>query len=227
VNNESSFDAEENTPERATELSPAIAFPWPPSEGESIVAAFMTTWRESAFRPSRFFADMPPTQRIGPSLLYFLALGIIVAAIKLFWSLVLQAPETDDAAVPNALAALRSISPIIGFLISPLMQLMILFVSAAVTQVMLLLLVPQRGPYARTVRMYCYTYSPALFTVVPYVGVLVAGIWSLVIAIIAAREVHRTTTGRAIAVILLPTFLVLILLIVLMFVVLASVMMAG
>ena len=219
------FDAEDSTPERADALSPANLFPWPPAEGESSVQAFVETWRESTFHPARFFAALPAEDRLGPSMLYFLILGITVAALGLFWGTMIARPELDSAATPSAFAVFRNISPLVGFLFSPVVQIIALFLGAAVTQVMLLILVPQRGPYGRTVRVYCYSHSPALFAVVPFIGGFVGAIWSMVVAIIGLREAHRTSTGRAAAVVLLPTLLLFIAFMVLMAVVVAGVLM--
>jgi hypothetical protein len=207
MDNQTSFDAEDNTPGRADSLSSANVFPWPPSSGESPVQAFVDTWRESTFHPKGFFASMPESAPMGPSILYFLLLGITVAAIGLFWGSVLPKPDLDTAGVPNVFATLSQLPGIVAFLLSPVFQIIALFVGAAVTQVMLLVLVPQRGPYSRTVRVYCFAHSPALFGIIPFVGAFIAAIWSIYVAIVGLREAHHTSTGRAAAVVLLPTIL--------------------
>jgi hypothetical protein len=222
MDNYTSFDAEDPTPGRADSLSSANVFPWPPSPAESPVQAFIDSWREATFHPRAFFAEMPKETTLGPSLLYFLILGIITAAIGLFWAMVLPKPNIDSGALPSAFSVLHSVSPVVGFLLSPVIQIMALFIGAAITQVMLLILVPQRGPYSRTVRVYCFSHSPGLFVVIPYIGTLIAGIWSIVIAIIGLREAHETTTGRAAAVVLLPTLLLFI-----AFMIIVAVLVAG
>ena len=216
------FDAEESTPERADALSPANVFPWPPSADESPVQSFAETWREATFHPGRFFAAMPEEAPLGPSMLYFLIVGIVVAAIGLFWGMVLPKPELDSTTVPSAVSMLQDISPLVGFLLSPVAQVVALFFGAAITQLMLLILVPQRGPYTRTVRVYCFAHSPSLFAVVPFIGGFIGGIWTIVICIIGLREAHRTTTGRAAAVVLLPTILLFI-----AFMIVATMLVAG
>lgn len=207
MNHETNFDDEVAPPGRAEELSPANVFPWPPSAGESPVQAFVETWRGAALNPARFFASMPEEDLLGPSLLYSIIIGVTVAGLGLFWRMILPQAVIDPSPVPSAVDAVRSIPPIVMFLISPVLQIIGLFFGAAITQLMLLVLVPSRGPYTRTVRVYCYSSSPLLLTAIPYVGTLVGMVWSLCITIIGLREAHRTTTGRAVAAVLLPALL--------------------
>ena len=44
---------------------------------------------------------------------------------------------------------------------------------------------------------------------IPILGPIIAGIWSTVLAILGLREGHSTTTGKAAAVVLIPTGVVL------------------
>ena len=46
--------------------------------------------------------------------------------------------------------------------------------------------------------------GPAVYTVVPILGPAVGAVWSLVILVLGLREAHRTTTGRAAAMVLIP-----------------------
>jgi hypothetical protein len=157
-------------------------------------------------------------------LLYFLIIVVIVASARLFWRMVLPEVPLQEGNVPTLATAMQNISPLVGFLMSPVVQLVSLFLGAAVTQLMLLMLLPGRGTYARTVRIYCYAYSPAVFVVVPYFGQLISVVWSLFTVVIGIREAHRTTTGRAVAAVLIPGILLFIIFAILIVVALATVM---
>ena len=95
-------------------------------------------------------------------------------------------------------------------------------VGAAVTHAVLAMAGGARHGIGATLRVYCYTYSPAVLAIVPWVGMVAAAIWGIVIAIIGLREAHETTTVRAAAAILLPVFLLLLLLFALFAVLLVS-----
>jgi len=55
-----------------------------------------------------------------------------------------------------------------------------------------------------------YAYAPSALSIVPFIGGLVGGIWSLVCAVIAVRESEEVTTGSAVAIVLIPSAVLLI-----------------
>jgi hypothetical protein len=182
---------------------PEPGFPWPPAESESIPNAFVETWRGAALEPAAFFRAMPREAGIGPALLYYLPLGIAVAGATLFWTLVGGGalggglldgfgPEAPDA------------NPLVGFLTSPLILLLSIFLSAGVTHLMLKLLGGANRPVGTTVRVFAYAYSPQILGIIPWVGQVVGGLWMVVIAIIGLREAHGTSGMRAAISVLVP-----------------------
>ena len=200
------FDAEPHMPVPADTQAPASSFPWPPSPDESVLGAIGRTWSEASLHPTRFFASMPSNIGMGPAILYYLGLSIAVAAANLFWSQILPQPEPDPS-LTGPLALLAGIPPVIQFLVTPILAMLGLFLGAALTHALLLMLTTQRGTYARTVCVYCFAYSPMVLGVIPWIGVLVGVIWMLVVFIKGIREAHGTTTGRAAVAVLAPTVL--------------------
>ena len=67
-----------------------------------------------------------------------------------------------------------------------------------------LFLAPERRGLNSTARVLCYAAGPAVFSVVPLLGPFVAAIWGFVLQVFGLREAHRTTTSRAVAIVLLP-----------------------
>jgi hypothetical protein len=86
-----------------------------------------------------------------------------------------------------------------------------LYIVAGVLHVVLLILRGANRGYGATLRVFCFSAGPQLFTIVPFIGPAVGGVWSLVVTVIGLREVHKTTTGKAVAAVLLPTFFLLML----------------
>lgn len=211
MNDNSNFDDEVNAPAEPEEVSPADEFPWPPREDESVVEAFANTWVEVMFRPTRFYRAMPEKASIKPALLYAMILQVLSYALLMFWSNVLSGSSNVADMTPQELAQHPFL--MVGnmmhvsfamFLLSPLITVVSLLFSACLIQVILFMLVKERGPLERTFRMVCFSKSPAVFSLIPFAGPFVGGIWALVLQIIGIREVHRTTTGRAAATRLLP-----------------------
>lgn len=188
-------DAEPATPE---------LFPWPPTPERGIATSFVATWRESLFETVRFYRKMP-IDGLWSGALYYVLVGIIAAGARLFWGNIF-----DITGVSRSLSRWSSgevptsAERLVDFLLSPVWLLVTLFAVAAVIHLVVIMLVPDRKPFTATTRVLAFSYSPLLFTVVPFVGSIIGGVWSLVLAVVGLREVHQTTTGRAIAAILLP-----------------------
>lgn len=178
-------------------------FPWPPREDESIPAAFAETWKGSALRPRSFFAALPERASLLPALAYYLPIGIAVSGAELFWGTFREtaAPERD---VVIGTAAFEGMTPLVGFLLSPVVLLLSLFISAGITHLLLRLFGGASRGVNATTRIFAFSYSPLILGIVPVVGSVVGYVWMVVVAVIGLREGHRTTTGRAAAAVLIP-----------------------
>jgi hypothetical protein len=188
-------------------------FPLPPGEHASLPAAFGATWQGATFHPRRLFAALPPDLPVSAVLLYYLPLGILIAGASLFWNTIGGGiyPE-HDAVLESLTGGAPTLSQLVQFLFSPLLLVAQLFLSAAVTHVLLVLFRAAAGGFATTVRVFGLAYSPQLFSIVPWIGTPIAFFWMVVVSIIGLREAHRTTTGRAAAAVLVPVVFLLIML---------------
>lgn len=193
------FETDAPTPPDDTD-SGAGAFPWPPRPDEPVFEAWGRTWSGASLAPRRFFAALPRTGSLGAAVLYYLSIGIPVAGVQLFWSMLGDGNGDEAVQVGNVLAAW---GPLVDFLISPIYLLLSLFLSAGVVHLMLKLF-GATGGFGVTARTFAFAYSPQILGIVPKAGPIAGFIWMVVVAIIGIREAHGTTTGRAAAAILIP-----------------------
>ena len=186
------------------ETTAPAGFPWPPRQDAPVVMALGETWRSATFDPGSFFRRMPPEQGVGPAILYYLVVGILVAGVSLFWDMtgVFTRPAGDEAVAAEL--GIGTLDPVIGFLLSPLVLLIGLVLSAAVSHVLLLVFGAARHGFGVTVRVFCYAYSPMIFGVVPLLGALVGGIWMIVLSILGLRDAHGIEGWKAALAVLLP-----------------------
>jgi hypothetical protein len=186
-------------------------FPWPPADGESIISAFGRTWHGAALQPSSFFARMPQRDSLGAALLYYLAIGIAVAGVQLFWVMITGAGAQPREVTAGSVDSALALNPLLNFFLSPLFLIGSLFLSAAVVHGMLKLLGGASQNYVYTVRLFCFAYSPQILGVAPRIGAFIGFVWMVVVAILGIRAGHNTTTGRAATAVLVPVILALIL----------------
>lgn len=186
------------------------SFPWPPREGDSIISAFGRTWHGASLAPSSFYARLPERGSLGAALLYYLPIGIAVAGVQLFWSMLSGAGESAREITAGSVDSALAMSPLVDFLLSPLYLLASLFLSAAFVHGLLKLLGGASRDYRYTVRLFCFTYSPQILAVVPVVGTFIGFAWMVVVAILGVRAGHRTSTGRAAVAVLVPVTIALV-----------------
>lgn len=191
-----------------TETStPREPFPWPPGPDDSVLLAFFTTLKRSALSPTAFFRAMPVRDGLGAPILFYLAVGFVVAASSLFWnsiSLLISGPEDLTTWQTLGLSASPGLLLLIGFLLSPAYFLIGFFLGAGITHLMLLIVGGAREGFQATGRTLAFAYSPFILAVVPTIGAFAGTIWATVNAIIGLREAHRTETWRAVVAVLAP-----------------------
>jgi hypothetical protein len=160
-------------------------------------------WQGAVFEPTRFFRALPVPGPLGAAVLYFLVIGIVAAAINLFWGSLFRLGGV--AAWGWGASARGAWAPLLGFLLTPISLLVGLAISSIVFHVLLVLLGGARHGVQTTARVLCFAYSPMLFVVVPFLGGVIGGVWTIVLTVIGLSEAHRTERWRAALAILLPT----------------------
>ncbi len=102
-----------------------------------------------------------------------------------------------------------------GLVIAPLAGTVGIFLTALVTHLLVVLVVGSgHSGFGSTFRIVAYSSVTGLVGWIPFVGWL-ASLYRLYLATVGIREMHATTTGRALLVVLLPAILILVLVVVL------------
>lgn len=163
---------------------PAVPFP----------ADLWRSWKESLFAPGDFFRKVGESGYFGRPLLYFLLMTVVGAVFVLVWQTALPLPAgpRSSPVVPEWWR------PEIRFFLAPFVAMAGLVITTVVYHLGALALAPDRGGMGATARVVCYSAGPSVLAVLPVLGSLVASVWMLVLQVVGLREVHRTSTGRAV-----------------------------
>jgi hypothetical protein len=161
-------------------------------------ANILRTWRDSLFQPALFFRGQAWGGSLARPLLYYLLVSITSAFFVLLWR------STEAPLLPASFRSEAPLAPLVQFFFEPFAALIGLGVGVLLLQLFALILAPARRGMRATARVFCYSAGPAVYTVVPILGPAVGAVWSLVILVLGLREAHRTTTGRAAAMVLIP-----------------------
>lgn len=175
--------------------------PWE-DPGLGFPADAWRTWRESLLEPTSFFGRPAAASLVRP-VLYFLLVSVLGAFFHLVWQAYLYTPLAGEG------AAYGGGLYVVQFFATPFVVLIGLGIQTLVLHLFVLMLAPEHRGIGSTARLICYASGPVVLAAVPVLGALAALVWSFVLEVVGIREVHRTTTGRAVVVALAPAVLVL------------------
>jgi hypothetical protein len=206
---------EEAVPDAAAPTPQSPPFqgtPWERRDQIGMVAAAWDTTVAVLSSPSRFFAGVKAGPGVGGELVYGTILGYLGVLASAVYSQVISL-------VPGALGGLQPRSRFgalptfaegwlvfaLEVVLGPVLVLMGIFFSAAVSHLGLLLVGQSRG-FEMTLKVFCYAQAVAVFQLLPICGGLLSLPYLVTLYVIGLATTHEIPEGRAYAALLL-TFL--------------------
>ena len=174
--------------------------------------SFVEVVRRVVFQPSTFFAGLP---RQG-SLLSPLVFALVCTEISVL--LVGLLTFLDVPAGVTWLFGARGNQGLLAFLgglvIAPIAGAVGVFLTALVTHLLVILVVGSgHSGFGATFRIVAYSSVTSLAGWLPFIG-WIFSLYRLYLATVGIREMHATTTGKALLVVVLPAILILVLVLV-------------
>ena len=173
------------------------------------LGSFADVVRRVVLQPQGFFAGLPRQGGLlGPLVFALVCTEISVLLVGLLTFL----------GVPGGVTSLFGASGDQGFLaflgglvVAPVAGAVGVFLTALVTHLLVILVVGSgHSGFGATFRVVAYSSVTGLVGWVPFVG-WVFSLYRLYLATVGVREMHATTTGKALLVVLLPAILILVL----------------
>jgi hypothetical protein len=177
------------------------------------VNSFVDVVRRVVFQPAAFFAGLPRQGSLLNSLVFALIcieISVILVGLLTFID------------VPGGITSLFGARGNQGFLafvgglvLAPIAGTVGVFLTALVTHLLVMVVVGSgHSGFGATFRIIAYSSVTSLVGWIPFIGWL-ASLYRLYLATVGIREMHATTTGKALLVVLLPAILILVLVVVL------------
>jgi hypothetical protein len=181
-------------------LSPA----WERTEG-GVVGRAIETVREVLLSTQTAFAGMPVTGGFTRPLLFLILLGTICGLVSLGYSFAFEQMGPKSEAVRQINPAFM---PVLYGIVAVCMPLFILigsFISGGLMHLSLMLVGGKSKSFEATYRVVCYVSGATyVLLLLPFCGGLIQLVWNIYALTIGFREVHGTTTGKALLAVLLP-----------------------
>ncbi len=174
------------------------------------------TIRQVLTGPAAFFQSMPVSGGMAKPLIFHLLLAEFMVLCQYLWgltSLGSLSQYTGSQELMDLGLGMAGAGPILILVFYPLLLILRLMVLTAVIHLVLRLLFrftggPGSGAEA-TFRVLCYSAAPLILGVIPFLGPILGGVWSLGLTVIGLKEAHRTRGSAAMFAVLLPILMML------------------
>jgi hypothetical protein len=173
------------------------------------VGSFADVVRRVVLQPQAFFAGLPRQgSLVGPLVFALICTEISVLLVGLLTFLDVPGGATTLVGVGGDQGFLAFLG---GLVVAPIAAAVGVFLTALVTHLLVAVVVGSgNSGFGATFRVVAYSSVTSLAGWIPFVGWLFS-LYRLYLATIGIREMHATTTGKALLVVLLPAILVLVL----------------
>lgn len=171
--------------------------PWEDHENLGFTEGILQTLKGSLFSPKAFFERLPRDGGFVNPLLFALIIETLGSLLGYLWSFSVDHTWLGMGKISGYLAVLL-------VLLVPFFVFLGIVVWTALLHLSLFLVGGASRGFEATFRVVCYSSGPELLNVVPFVGSFAGIVWKICLAVIGLREVHETSTGRAVTAVLLP-----------------------
>ena len=171
--------------------------PWEDYESLGFLYGLRLTLKQSLFAPREFFAKLPRSGGFLLPLLYAMIMETVGSYGGYLWGFAVGNPFFAHVQPSGSMAI------VMGALV-PLLVFFSLVAGALVLHVCILMVGAAKEDFEATFRIACYTSGPSLVNVIPVIGAWIALAWRIYLTVVAVREVHDTSTAKAVLAVLLP-----------------------
>jgi hypothetical protein len=176
------------------------------------VNGFVDVVRRVVLQPTAFFAGLPRQGSfVGPLVFALICIEVSVVLVGLLTFLGIPGGVTWLFGARGDQGFLAFLG---GLVIAPIAGTVGVFLTALVTHLLVILVVGSgHSGFGATFRIVSYSSVTSLLGWIPFIG-WIFSLYRLYLATVGIREMHSTTTGRALLVVLLPAILILVLVVV-------------
>ncbi len=181
---------------------------WERREELGFFGGLFGTIKGVLFSPAETFRGMNVNKGYAPPLTFVLLTVTLFGWIALAYQLI----GLDIGPIIEKITRQQGATPFsakvffaFGIGLMPILALLQPFIMAGIYHLCLIMFGGAQNGYEATYRVVAYTQgATAVWNILPVCGGFLNGIWALVSTIIGLREAHQTTTGRAVAAVLVP-----------------------
>lgn len=186
--------------------------PWEERDHLGLVEGMVQSVRLLVTNPSDAFARLRSDGDLTSPMLFGIVVSWVCMLFSQLWSVLIS------SSLGGAMGEMEGLEQffgtpglfqiVVGLVVWPVMFVVMAFVGAGVLHVCLLMVGAMDQSelgFEGTLKVYIYATVSWFALIVPLVGGLVASLWHLVLLVVGLAAVHRTSQGRALVAVLIPT----------------------
>ncbi|MFA6357936.1 MAG: YIP1 family protein [Candidatus Omnitrophota bacterium] len=158
--------------------------PWQERRSLGFFRASWETIKYVLLRPGEFFDNLEIKNSIKEPYLFYLLVTLVTSIISLVVEIFIKQGLNFSGFVPASTIILLFV--LVG-----------IFVGSALLHLAVMLL-GGKGGFKGTFNVLAYNASSGIFSVIPFVGVIIGGIWGIVVGVKGFKRVHNFSTTRAV-----------------------------
>jgi hypothetical protein len=187
--------------------------PWDHVEHLGVWSALKLTAMGVLVAPNRFFRNMYLRGGFGRPLIFAVITGTIGLSAALLWTVLLAPPQffTQLKAHFGVGGSQVTTIVIMGLVIVPLVPVLVVYLMAFLTHVVVVLFRDNNHGFEATFRVTAFSFAAVLLLIVPFIGHLIAFFWTVAVRIIGLIQAQETTPVKATVAVLWPYLFLLLL----------------
>ncbi len=163
-------------------------------------------------KPAVFFRTMPMRAGMGKPLAFHLLLAEFMVVCQYLWGLAgigATAEYFGSRQIMDMGLGLAQAAPIMLFIVYPLLLVVRIMVMTGVIHLLLRMGRCADSGAEATFRVLCYSAAPLVLGVIPGIGSLAGGVWSIWLTVVGLKEAHRTRYSASLFAVLVPILMLL------------------
>jgi len=183
--------------------------PWEARETRGLLPSFFDTLGLLVTRPAEAWVRMRQSGDSASPLLFGTTICWLSMALQgiLFWLIAAPVLPAFLGRRFGTLSRFGGTGLAVRLIVAPFVIVIALFVGAAILHFCCMLvgaLQNSTSGFEGTLRVVCYSEVSSLASIIPVVGGLIAIVWWIVLAVQGIERLHKTTSGKAVAAVLIP-----------------------
>lgn len=190
-------------------VPPPNPLPWEARETRGLLPSFFDTLGLLVTRPAEAWVRMRQSGDSTSPLLFGTAVCWLSMALQGILFRLIATPILPGFLGRRfgTLSRFGGAGLVVRLIVAPFIIVIALFLGAAILHFCCMLvgaLQNSRSGFEGTLRAVCYSEVSSLASIIPVVGGLIAIVWWIVLAVQGVERLHQTTSGKAVAAVLIP-----------------------